>query len=261
MIAIPCYFSVSLLRPARSRVFWLIVLLVGSCGASARCTEPLTLVFTGDWFPYLYRINDSSYAGSDKALLVETLAELDCQLEILPLPEKRVERALLSGQADIVIAASKSPKRLQNFWFSLAYRTQRNVLVYREDLSLPPEPGSLRSWLQEGRIIALNDGGWYGSNVEQLKRASLTGSLLHVESFGSRLDMLSLGRVDGFIDDAEAINAYIAKHQLKDLRMVNEAIHTTPQHFMFSRQNLAPEFINAFNQALSETLKTTTTPD
>lgn len=229
-------------------------MLSPSLSANALCQQPLTLVYTGDWPPYFFRVNDSTYSGTDKDLLKSTLAKMDCGLEILPLPEKRVEMALRSGQADVVIAASKNPERQQQFWFSAPYRQQHNVLVYRTDGVLPENQGSVRSWLEHGRLIALNGGGWFGKEIEQLKHSRLGVSLLHVESFGSRLDMLRLGRVDGFIDDSLAVQARIREENLTDLRILERPVHVTPQHFMFSRARLDAKFIKTFNQSL-RTLK------
>lgn len=216
------------------------------------CQQPLTLVYTGDWYPYIHRENDSRYSGQDKTLLSKVLEQLNCELRILPLPERRVEKDLLSGQIDVVIAASKNNHRLERFWFSIPYRVQHNVLVYRQDQSLPVNPGLLRAWLTENRIIALNGGGWFGHEVERLKHSPYARQLLHVESFGSRLDMLRLGRIDGFIDDRVAVQAHIKEDNLTDLRILDEPIHVTPQHFMFSRVRLNREFIDAFNQILNE---------
>ncbi|ALS97036.1 hypothetical protein AT746_01235 [Lacimicrobium alkaliphilum] len=227
-------------------------MLSSSLDADAFCQQPLTLVYTGDWPPYFFRVNDSTYSGTDKVLLESALAKMGCHLEILPLPEKRVEMALRSGQADVVIAASKNPKRQQQFWFSAPYRQQHNVLVYRTDVVLPENQGSVRSWLERGWLIALNGGGWFGNEIEQLKHSRLGVSLLHVESFGSRLDMLRLGRIDGFIDDSLAVQVRIREENLTDLRILDKPVHVTPQHFMFSRARLDTEFIDAFNQILGK---------
>lgn len=220
--------------------------------ANTLCPEPLTLVYTGDWRPYIYRETDSRYSGQDKALLAEVLDQMNCKLRILPLPERRVHKDLLSGQIDVVIAASKNDQRLAQFWFSVPYRIQHNVLVYRKDQSLPANPSLLRAWITENRIIALNGGGWFGYEVERLKSSEYGRQLMHLESFESRLDMLRLGRIDGFIDDLLAVQTHIKEENLTDLSIVDEPIHVTPQHFMFSKVRLDAEFIQAFNQTLIE---------
>ncbi|WP_188503285.1 substrate-binding periplasmic protein [Lacimicrobium alkaliphilum] len=220
--------------------------------ANALCPEPLTLVYTGDWRPYIYRENDSRYSGQDKTLLAEVLEQMNCELSVLPLPERRVEKDLLTGRIDVVIAASKNTQRLRQFWFSVPYRIQHNVLVYRQDQPLPANPSLLRAWITKSRIIALNGGGWFGHEVERLKNSEYGQRILHLESLESRLEMLRLGRIDGFIDDLLAVQDYIKAENLTDLKIVEQPIHVTPQHFMFSKASLDSEFIQAFNQILIE---------
>ncbi|GAB3013108.1 substrate-binding periplasmic protein [Bowmanella dokdonensis] len=238
------------------KTLWFALLLL-SWQANGRelCPEPLTLVFSGDWYPYIYLDEQGDYRGEDLTLLRDTLAAMNCELFILPLPERRTRQDLQSGRVDIALSATRTAEREKLFLFSRPYRLQSIVMVHRRDDRTTAALDNLTDLVKQNKLVALNRIAWYGLEVDALLRSAWSRQLMHVETFASRLELLRRGRVDAFIDDKGAVQAEILRSHLQDLTISPRPVDVSEQHFMFSKAKVNQAFVDEFNRQLAGRLQ------
>lgn len=233
------------------RLLLILCLIAGPGLAQTFCPHPINLVFSGDWYPYFYLDKQGQYSGRDLELLRKGLMRMDCELAILHLPERRISADLLSGRVDVAIAATLTEQRQKQFMFSIPYRLQTIVLVYRKSDRQTAALDTILDLVQQNKLVALNRGGWYGHEVAAVLDSKWARQLMHVETFASRLELLRRGRVDAFIDDKDTVLAEMQRNGLTDLALITRPLDIAEQHYMFSKIKLDEAFVTEFNRQLS----------
>ncbi|MBT0587531.1 substrate-binding periplasmic protein [Alteromonas oceanisediminis] len=230
-----------------------IVFFAMPAGAKPMCDNAIVMTFSGDWPPYLYRTTGNHYAGSDYAVLHETLRAMECELEVLTMNEKRVAKELPKGTFDVSLGASYTPQRADHYHFSTPYRTESVGLIYRIDMHLVSLV-SMEEALRSGKKVALNTHGYFGEEVESLKSRFPT-SFVHQFDLPQRVALLEQGRVDMVIDDKGALCTVFSQQANATWVVSPVSLHVTEVHFIFSKAAVPQQWITSFNRYLAKTLQ------
>lgn len=236
----------------------LITLLFGSQHISAQprfaeCNKPLTLSITNDWYPYVTFSRFDETSGIDVELLKAILEQMDCTLSVVRFPERRTLFELKIGNFDIGLGASKTPQRERKFYYSNAYRLERNRFVYREGDQAIATSKTLKSIIKRRKLIGVNLAGWYGDELERAKQSY--NGFVFSETVVKRLEMLAKQRVDLVIDDEIVLCSEIVRQNHSHMRMHSLLLSQTGIHYIFNKQNISSSFVETFNETLNKVLE------
>lgn len=233
-------------------VLWLSSFSSHAIKKPKECRTPLKLSLTSDWFPYVEHRNDYFTTGIDVELLKTVLRSMQCDLQIVHFPERRTLFELSIGHFDIGLGASMTPERAERFYFSKAYRLERNRLAYRVQDTQVKNSFALEQLIAQKKLIGINLAGWYGEELEQAKR--VYNGFIFSETAAKRLKMLSLNRVDIVIDDDVVLCSEIVRQKHKNLIVHPMLLSQADIHFIFNKQSVSNEFMERFNFALQTVL-------
>jgi polar amino acid transport system substrate-binding protein len=212
------------------------------------CNTPLKLSSTSEWYPYIYQDENGVSTGVDVELLTIILNKMGCQLEVVHFPERRALLELKRGRFDIALGASKTESRLKEFFYSNAYRNERNKLAYRINEKDIATANNFQDILKTNKIIAINYAGWYGDEISQAKNEYKYFS--YIPTANNRLKMLNLNRVDIVIDDDIVLCSELQRSAYQDIQIHPIVLFETPVYFIFNKESVSPRFIEQFNKTL-----------
>lgn len=217
--------------------------------AKALCPEPIQVGYD-NWPPYHYHEADSpqQVRGYAVEVLTAVLSSMDCKVNYVELPWKRVLHEMEYGEIDMAMEANINDERARYAWFSDAYNPGRTLLWVRKDSNYS-EP-DLASWLAKGYTLGITKEYFYGDEVMALlgRYASQVSEVSDKQNY----DKLARGRIDGFLGDMLATPSGLKKEgrsgQFASHPMV---VYESPSFFMLSKRSVSQQFLQQFNQALT----------
>ncbi|MDM7859977.1 transporter substrate-binding domain-containing protein [Alteromonas sp. ASW11-36] len=220
------------------------------------CEKAVVLSFSGDWQPYFYRIQDSTYSGDDFELLEQVLTSMSCYLNVLPMTERRVSRELAKGMFDVSLGASYTDERNQDYHFSIPYRQEHVGFIMLASNQRDTE--SLEQLLADGHFVAMNLEGFFGDTVAQLLN-QYPQQFIHMFDLNGRLQLLRDASVTAVIDDYHALCKSHRAEGFNTFVVSQRILHTADVHFMFNRATVSVDWVTEFNQQLLRRLNTAQT--
>ncbi len=212
------------------------------------CQQPIKLITTTDWYPYIYQENNLS-VGLDIQVLTYILDKMNCQLQVLNFPERRSLFEMESGNFDIGLGASKNPERQKEFNFSVPYRYERNRFAYRESDLLLSQLSTIEDLVKAKQLIAINLAGWYGEAIEKAK--SEYNGFIYSDTVDKRLKMLNFKRIDIVIDDDIVLCSELERSTFSEIKIHHSLLSAAEIHFIFNKKTVSLSFIKRFNQILT----------
>ncbi len=220
------------------------------------CPEPLKLVYYGNWYPYMYAQGDN-HQGTDWTFLLKILKVLNCQINVVKIPEKRAHKDLSKRHALVMIAATITKERLKHAYFSKSYRDEVQSIFYLESKDFPPNLASLEYVVAQSNMVAINGAAWYGKRVEALRASARDKhKFIHVPGMKKRIEMMRRDRAQSMVEDYIAGCNYFhqyAQDIAPKLRAIT--VHQVKVSYMFSKTNVSPAFIKRFDQTMTQLLE------
>ncbi len=213
------------------------------------CDSPLKLSSTTQWHPYIYQNDKGESTGLDVELLIIILKRMGCELEVIHFPERRALYELSQGHFDIGVGASKNANRLKKFLYSLPYRHESNKFAFRADDQDVAISSSLKELLDMNKVIAINDAGWYGEEIEQAKKNYPHFS--HSPTLVRRLKMLTANRVDIVVEDEIVLCTELLLPTYNNINIHPIALFETSVHFIFNKNSVSAVFLEQFDKVLN----------
>lgn len=192
--------------------------------------------------------------GLDLDLAAAIFREAGCEL-VLSDGLSRLRRDLMFklGQADLILAASKTPEREQYARFSLPYRTEVVRLF-----ALQERRGKFRDVagfddLQRMRAHLLTpDGGWYGPLFAAAQPAlQASGQLAVFKTFDQGLRMLEAGRADLIMGDALGLQKAAQRAGIA-IAPLDFIVLRAPVHLMVNRTTTSEQDLQRINAAIGQ---------
>ncbi|MBE0379964.1 polar amino acid transport system substrate-binding protein [Pseudoalteromonas prydzensis ACAM 620] len=201
------------------------------------------------WPPFVFD-GDQALTGIDIDISRLVLTEAGfCSYFVRFPTSKRGLVELEKGRVDVLSAASFTQQRAQYSHFSTPYRRERMRLFWYEDPRYLTH--SLAELLAKDKTIAVNNGGYYGKEFEQLSQTSDNKeSIVRVPLLSHRLHMLKAKRVDFMIDDEISGQYLIRQEEITGITLHPYVIHDNPIHFMLSKKTVTIENMHAINSAI-----------
>lgn len=166
---------------------WLLVLaLMAPATVSAACSRPINVPMSPTGLSVI------EYAGELNGIYPEVLTSLsskeDCEFKLSLVPRARQEFLFENGQADMLLPATRTPRRDQSGIFVTLLRSRATLISI--DTRLPPVQ-SLRELLEQGksRVVVVR-GFDYGEAYQQFLVAMQKSGRIVLEA-----DPLSAARV------------------------------------------------------------------
>lgn len=241
-----------IVRMAIAICFWI-------AGSSLQATNEIH----GGWSPEVpYQFEETTASGVDvlRGLDIETMRAI-ARLAGWRLVFDEVSwtenlRAVKEGTLDFAMAATPNESRSEWAWFSAPYRRESISMLMRAGESSRwaennPVEG-LKSFLSEGRLLAVVRDFFYGPEVSQLLADErFQANIRFTDSDADSLAMVLSGEVDAMLGDRLA-TASVA-WELDAMQRIEElpgTIYESDLCFLFSKKTFTPEKVAAFDKAL-----------
>ncbi len=166
-----------------------------------------------------------------------------------------------NAEEDVIIGAYLREERPGAVHYSPSYREERNTLFIRRSMrseTVFEQLDDLLNWLRQGTARAGVAEGYVYANAELEDFLTDPANSKHVRSFRDEREMLEAlleEQVDAIIADPLVINALLGR--IGDRRSAYEHpldLGRTEVHFIFNRDTLSPEAIEALDQQLRNLL-------
>lgn len=192
-------------------------LLLGQALAAPVCERALRMAVE-QRPPYLFMTAEGQMQGSDIELVRAILQQAGCTLELVPeLPRRRRYTMFVTGEIDILPAASMTAERREVAWFSAPYFVEAVALFALPERA--PKLQNIKNFedIRSRRISLISQSfGWFGDAFEAYKPALQNDGLLsHYDQLGNALQMLRLGRGDLVLADRAAMRQLAQQQKFK----------------------------------------------
>jgi polar amino acid transport system substrate-binding protein len=218
--------------------------------ALGACSRDIHIAWD-DWPPYIYRDNAKKLHGLDVDLIDAITREAHCKVIFSgPIPAKRQYFYLLDGSLDMQSAASATPERKSEVWFTRPYRREIISLFIRQGEKSQFSITRLsdiaaRDWRM---IVPFN--GWFGKDYAALRPHLLqTNRLSEYMSTDQGMRMLEFHRGDILLGDLLAF-AYSAEQNHGGIEALPIAANDEPVHLMLSKKTMTQADVAALNAAI-----------
>lgn len=237
----------------RLRLFALLIAALPSLWSHAAraCEHPLRVVF-GTMPPFMQPDGRGDYSGLEVELVRAIVRQAGCTLQVLPeLPRKRRYSMFLSGEIDMLLAATETPERREIAWFTAPYRQETTSLfVLSRNAERLRVVDSFDSMLARRVSLLSLSIGWFGPEYAQaLPRLGAANLVSHFDNLRQGLSMLAAGRGDVLMGDRVAI-----LHAARERGIALTELSYTPAresvHLMLSRKSVSEADWRALNQAV-----------
>lgn len=219
--------------------------------AALACDRELTLGVS-EYPPYHIRQADGHWTGMDTDLIAAIVARAGCSLNIVEMDGKRRLAEIKRGRLDMVGAASITPERQMFGLFSSAYRPERMVLFMRQDDPRRNTIKTLSDIEQNGLILAVQPGAFYGPGFAAAHdHLAALGLLVERRGNDDRFLMLARNRVDATPEDLYS-GLYTLQISDLDRQIAPSALvmNTEDVHILFSRESVPLEIVTSINAAI-----------
>jgi polar amino acid transport system substrate-binding protein len=211
------------------------------------------------WDPYQYEVVKSELkhlTGLDVQLLKAIFGKMGYELQIDPVGWRQHQEDLKDGRRDIAGGAFKSKEREMYAYYSMPYRSEKDMLYVRKDEQQKFKfntVAELVKKLESGSYkLGVIDGYFYGTPLMQyINDPKNAGKIVKVKDDKENFTNLLEHKIDAFPID-HLVGATLGwRHgwQKQVVEMPNPVFEDSI-HVLFSKKTTTPELVERFNQAL-----------
>jgi polar amino acid transport system substrate-binding protein len=240
----------------------LLLLLAVVAGAQGN-SEGRTVLMRGAWSPdppYQFeeskRGGEALLTGFDVEVAKMAFRRAGMQAVFAELTWEETLTAVRAGELDFAVGASDEVSRREWAWFTVPYRDEIVVMVFRSGGAQAYASKSGREALEavfaSGGFVAVERGYFYGVNVEDLlERARQQGLLLVVDHETEGLELVLKGAAEAFLGDRMAVvGAAERLDSLENIELLPQTVSQDGVGLMLSKKKVTPEQVEALNEAL-----------
>jgi len=211
------------------------------------------------WDPYQYEVvkNDLKHlTGLDVQLLKAVFGKMGIELQIDPVGWRQHQLDIKDGTRDIAGGAFRSKEREEYAYYSIPYRSEKDMLYVRKD---EQQKFKFKSADELVKILASSkyklgviDGYFYGSTLMQyINDPQYADRIIKVKDDRDNFTNLLEHKIDAFPID-HLVGATLGwRHgwQKQVVEMPNPVFEDSI-HVLFSKKTTSPELVDRFNQTL-----------
>ncbi len=211
------------------------------------------------WDPYQYEVVKSDLkhlTGLDVQLLRAVFGKMGIELQIDPVSWRQHQQDVKDGTRDIAGGAFRSKEREEYAYYSIPYRSEKDMLYVRKDEQQKfkfKTAEELVKILETGTYkLGVIDGFFYGSALMQyINDPRYSDRIIKVKDDRDNFTNLLENKIDAFPID-HLVGATLGwRHgwQKQIVEMPNPVFEDSI-HVLFSKKTTSPEFVDRFNQTL-----------
>lgn len=211
------------------------------------------------WDPYQYEVvkNELKHlTGLDVQLLRAIFGKMGIELQIDPVGWRQHQQDVKDGTRDIASGAFRSNEREAYAYYSIPYRSEKDMLYVRKDEQQKfkfKNAEDLVKILESGKYkLGVIDGYFYGGPLMQyINDPQYADRIIKVNDDRANFTNLSERKIDAFPID-HLVGATLGwRHgwQKQVVEMPNPVFEDSI-HVLFSKKTTSPELVDRFNQAL-----------
>ncbi len=251
-----------IVRGMRWALLCLLLLLAAVAGAQGD-SERRTVLMRGAWAPDPpYQFEESKHGAEDLltgfdvevARIAFRRAGTAAVFEELAWEETL--REVRTGEIDFALGASDEISRREWAWFTVPYRDETVVMVFRSGgaRAYTSKGGldALETVFASGGLVAVEHGYFYGEKVEDLlEKARQQGLLLVADNEAEGLQLVLKGAAEAFLGDRmSVVSAAERLDSLQNIDLLPQPVSQDGVCLMLSRKRFTPEKVQALNEAL-----------
>lgn len=252
----------AIVRGMRWVLLCLLLLLAAVAGAQGN-SEGRMVLMRGGWSPDPpYQFEESTRGGEalltgfDVEVAKMAFRRAGMQAVFAELTWEETLTAVRAGELDFAVGASDEVSRREWAWFTVPYRDEIVVMVFRSGGAQAYTSKSGREALEavfaSGGFVAVERGYFYGVNVEDLlERARQQGLLLVVDHETEGLELVLKGAAEAFLGDRiGVVGAAERLDSLENIELLPQTVSQDGVCLMLSKKKVTPEQVEALNEAL-----------
>jgi len=263
--------------PAASRfaslfvLAWLLALtLTPTAHVLAQVSTPLREMRSG-WYPRTpYQMQTrvggrTEVTGLEIQVARELFARAGYEVVFDPMPWSTMLAGLRDGSIDFVMGAYFEEYRAEFAHYSMPYRTERNVVYYRQGLEGADQVRDIDELIEfmgstplRMAIIGTPDDYAYGSPrfTRFLQDPPETFSMISSRGYNDSMNLVMRDQADLFVASPVISDRLLAETGYADqIRKMDMEFPEIPVHIMFSRRSVTPEQVETFNAILESMLE------
>lgn len=204
--------------------------------AQAACPLPLKVGYE-HYPPYQIAPDQPIESGYDFEVVEAIGKEINCPIEWVYRPWKRILNDLEAGRIDLTSSALITLERQDFAYFSPAYRIAERVLYVRNDI----KSENLESFLNDQYRLGLISGYIY-SEILDVNNETINPLIEFGNSTKLTIPKITNNRIDGTIEEKAVFNYYLKTQNAKSkIRETGEVLQTTPMHIMVSKKSVSKQ--------------------
>ncbi len=215
--------------------------------------EPCTLSMGWDpWEPYHFMGTTGAVEGLDIEIASAMADVVGCDLEFVQGNWASLLRQIQQGELDFLGGATRTSERERFAWFTQPYRNEQFQLFVYADQSDEFSGETLEELLEDGFRLGVTQGFIYSEEVSELQGdPRFEDQFIEAPLGDLHFARLQDQMIDGFLEDPFVAAA------IERRRGWENDVETHPiefpvgdVHFMFSRESVSEDRVEAFDEAL-----------
>jgi polar amino acid transport system substrate-binding protein len=211
------------------------------------------------WDPYQYEVVKRELkhlTGLDVQLLKAIFGKMGYELQIDPVSWRQHQEDVKDGKRDIAGGAFRSKERDMYAYYSMPYRSERDMLYVRKDEQQKFKfntAAELVKTLESGSYkLGVIDGYFYGAPLMQyINDPKNAGKIVKVKDDRENFTNLLEHKIDAFpIDHLVGATLGWRHGWQKQVVELPNPVFEDSIHVLFSKKTTTPELVERFNQAL-----------
>jgi polar amino acid transport system substrate-binding protein len=211
------------------------------------------------WDPYQYEVvkNDLKHlTGLDVQLLRAVFGKMGIELQIDPVGWRQHQQDVKDGTRDIAGGAFRSREREAYAYYSIPYRSEKDMLYVRKDEQQKfkfKTVEELVKILESGKYkLGVIDGFFYGGPLMQyINDPQYADRIFKVKDDRANFTNLLERKIDAFpIDHLVGATLGWRHGWQKQVAEMPNPVFEDSIHVLFSKKTTSPELVDRFNQAL-----------
>ncbi|GAB3023600.1 hypothetical protein GCM10027098_19740 [Bowmanella dokdonensis] len=194
--------------------------------------------------------------GMDAELVEAILTRAGCRIQwhTVPMTGARILKSLQDGRIDMMIRASKTPRRLQYAYFTRPYRQEVVGLFRRHTTELPSTLTLEQAWQTKLRLIGPASG-WYGEEFERYRQQWQQTNLYTAypdAAVATELLFAHPSRGELLWVDADIFYHFLGPGRRQKVRLLDNYLLNSPAMLMITKSSINSQDLQAINRAIFE---------
>ena len=216
------------------------------------------------WDPYQYEVVKDEIkhlTGLDVRLLKAVFGKMGVELQIEPVGWRQHQQDIKDGTRDIAGGAFRSKEREEYAYYSIPYRSEKDMLYVRKDEQKKFKfntPAELIKILESGTYkLGVIDGYFYGGSLMRyINDPQYADRIIKVKDDRENFTNLLEHKIDAFpIDHLVGATLGWRHGWQKQVVEIPNPVFEDTIHVLFSKKTTSPELVERFNQTLLQMQK------